>query len=116
VMETMCGCGAHIVVKLDIDKKYKISSMVEQHNHGFVSPDKRHLLRSNRNVSERVKITLYNCHKASIETSHAYRLLHLGDGGFEHVGCTLKDLQNYYRDQRTRIKDVDAQMFVSQLK
>ncbi|BAF25223.1 Os09g0446400 [Oryza sativa Japonica Group] len=106
---------AHIVVKLGSDKKYRISSMVEEHNHGFVSLDKRHLLRSNRNVSERAKSTLFSCHKASIGTSQAYRLLHVSEGGFENVGCTKRDLQNYYRDLRTKIKDADAQIFVAQL-
>ena len=72
VMETRCGCQVHIVVKLGSDKKYRIVSMVEEHNHGFVSPDKRHLLRSNRRVSEGAKSMLFNCHKASIGTSQAY--------------------------------------------
>jgi hypothetical protein len=115
MMETRCGCEAHIVVKLGSDKKYQIASMVEKHSHGFVSPDKRHLLRSNRNVSERAKNTLFNCHKASIGTSQAYRLLHVSEGGFQNVRCMLRDLQNYYHDLRTKIKDVDAQMFVRQL-
>jgi len=115
VMESRCGCQAHIVVKLDSDKKYRIYSMVEAHSHCFVSPDKRHLLRSNRNVSERAKSTLFNCHKASIGTSQAYRLLHVREGGFENVGCTKRDLQNYFSDLRTKIKDADAQMFVAQL-
>ena len=87
VMETRCGCEAHIVVKLGTDRKYRISSMVEEHSHGFVSPDKRHLLRSNRKVSERAKSTLFNCHKASTGTTQAYRLLHVSEGGFENVGC-----------------------------
>ncbi|XP_066375032.1 protein FAR1-RELATED SEQUENCE 5-like [Miscanthus floridulus] len=110
-----CGCEAHIVVKLGSDKKYRIASMVEEHSHNFVSPNKRHLLRSNRNVSERANSTLFSCHKASIGTSQAYRLLHVSEGGFHIVGCTLRDLQNYYRDLRNKIKDADAQMFVAQL-
>ncbi|XP_025808743.1 protein FAR1-RELATED SEQUENCE 5-like isoform X2 [Panicum hallii] len=114
VMETRCGCQAHIYVTRGPDKKYKIASMVEQHNHGVVSPNHRHLLRSNRHVTDRVKGTLFNCHKASIGTSLAYRFLHVSDGGFQNVGCTLRE-QNYYRDLRTKIKDADAQMFVSQL-
>ena len=69
VMEKRCGCHAHIVVNLGSDKKYRIVSMVEEHNHDFVSPDKRQFLRSNRMVSKRVKSTLFNCHKASIGTS-----------------------------------------------
>ncbi|PVH48490.1 hypothetical protein PAHAL_4G340600 [Panicum hallii] len=55
VMETRCGCQAHIYVTRGRDKKYKIASMVEQHNHGLVSPNHRHLLRSNRRVTDRVK-------------------------------------------------------------
>ena len=72
VMEIRCGCQAHIVVKLGSDQKYRIVSLVEEHNHGFVSPDKRHLLRSNRRVRERAKSMLFNCHKTSIGTSQAY--------------------------------------------
>ena len=115
LMETRCGCPTHIVVKLDNNKKYRIVSMVEEHSHGFVSPDKRHLLRSNRRVNERVKNTLFNCQKASIGTSQAYRLLHVIEGGFENVGCTKRDMQNYYRDLRIKIKDADVEMFVAQL-
>jgi hypothetical protein len=102
-------------MKLESDKKYRIFSVFDEHNHGFVSPDKRHLLRSNRNVSERAKSTLFNCHKASIGTSMAFRILQVSDGGAENVGCTRRDLQNYYRDLRSKIKDVDAHMFVGQL-
>ena len=80
-----------------------------------MSPDKRHLLRSNHTVNERTKSTLFSCHKASIGTSQVYQLLHVSGGGFENVGCIKRDLQNYYRDLRTKIKDADAQMFVAQL-
>ena len=59
VMETRCDV-------------VRIASLVEEHIHGFVSPDKRHLLRSNCNVSDRAKTTLFNCHKANIGTSQAY--------------------------------------------
>jgi hypothetical protein len=45
----------------------------------------------------------------------AFRLLQASDGGVVNVGCTWRDLQNYYRDLRSKIKDVDAQMFVGQL-
>jgi hypothetical protein len=62
-----------------------------------------------------VKTTLFNCHKASIGTSQAYRLLQVGAWGFEYVGCTKKDLQNYYSDFRHKIKDADAHMFIDNL-
>jgi hypothetical protein len=115
VMESRCGCEAHIYVKLHSDKKHRIASMVEYHNHGLISPNKRHLLRSNCHVNAGAKITLFNCHKASIGTSQAYRLLHVSEGGFQNVGCTLRDLKNYYRDLKSRIKDADARMFITQV-
>ena len=112
--ETRCGCEAYIYVKRNSEGKYQISALYEDHNHDLVTPSKLHLLRSNRFVSEKTKTTLFNCHKASIGTSQAYRLLHVGAGGFEYVGCTKKDLQNYYSDFRNKIKDADAQMFIDQ--
>ncbi|XP_024314636.1 protein FAR1-RELATED SEQUENCE 5-like [Brachypodium distachyon] len=112
---TRCGCDAHIFVKLCVTDTYKIESWVEHHNHSLVSPDKRNLIRSNRQVSERAKNTLYTCNKASIGTCQAYRLLQVSEGGFSNVGCTKRDLQNYYRDLKYKIRNADAQMFVSQL-
>ena len=113
--DTRCGCDAHIFVRLCGENTYKIDSWIEHHVHGLVSPDKRHLIRSNRRVSERAKNTLYTCHKASIGTSQAYRLLQVSEGGILNAGCTKRDLQNYYRGLRYKIRDADAQMFVAQL-
>nr|XP_045087502.1 protein FAR1-RELATED SEQUENCE 5-like [Aegilops tauschii subsp. strangulata]XP_045087503.1 protein FAR1-RELATED SEQUENCE 5-like [Aegilops tauschii subsp. strangulata] len=113
--DTRCGCDAHIFVRLCGENTYKIDSWIEHHVHGLVSPDKRHLIRSNRRVSERAKNTLYTCHKASIGTSQAYRLLQVSEGGIPNAGCTKRDLQNYYRGLRYKIRDADAQMFVAQL-
>ena len=113
--DTRCGCDAHIFVRLCGENTYKIDSLIEHHVHGLVSPNKRHLIRSNRRVSERAKNTLYTCHKASIGTSQAYRLLQVSEGGIPNAGCTKRDLQNYYRGLRYKIRDADAQMFVAQL-
>jgi hypothetical protein len=89
--ETRCGCNAHIYVKLGLDDKYYITSMVEQHKHDLVSPDKIPFLSSNRSISQRVKNTLFTCHKASIGTSQAYRLLQVSDG-FENIGYMKRDV------------------------
>jgi hypothetical protein len=74
LFETRCGCEAYIYVKLS-GARYTIESMIEEHNHGLVSPDKCHLLRSNRSVSERANNTLYNCHKASMVFVFNYLIL-----------------------------------------
>ncbi|XBI15953.1 hypothetical protein VPH35_058289 [Triticum aestivum] len=111
---TRCGCQAFIYVTRESDGKYRIASLTEYHNHPFVPPSHQHLIRSNRQISERVKTTLHDCQKASIGTSLAYRFLHFGAGVFEHVGCTQKDLQNQYGVLKNKIKNCDAQMLVDQ--
>jgi hypothetical protein len=88
--ETRCGCQAYIYVKHTSEGKYEIAALNEGHNHAFVTPRKHHLLQSNCSITEKVKTTLFNCHKASIGTSQAYRLLYVGAGGFEYVGCTRR--------------------------
>jgi hypothetical protein len=113
--ETRCGCEAYIYVKRTSEGKYEIAALKEGHNHVVVTPSKRHLLRSNHSVTEKVKTTFFHCHEASIGISQAYMLLHVGVGGFEYVGCIKKDLQNYYSDFRHKIKDADAQMFIDNL-
>jgi hypothetical protein len=60
VMESKCGCAAHIYVKLGSDKKYRISSMVKYHNHGLVSSNKRYFLRSNHHVNAMANSTLFS--------------------------------------------------------
>jgi hypothetical protein len=89
--------------------------MVEQHNHILCSPNKAPFLRSNRLVSQMTNNTLFTCHKASVGTSQAYRILQISDGGFNNIGCTKRDLQNYYGGFREKIKNADAQLFVAQL-
>jgi hypothetical protein len=113
--ETRYGCETYIYVKRTSEGKYEIAALKEGHNHAVVTPSKRHLLQSNHSVTEKAKTTLFNYHKASIGTSQAYMLLQVGAEGFEYVGCTKKDLQNYYSDFRHKIKDTDAQMFIDNL-
>jgi hypothetical protein len=102
-------------MKLDMDKRYYVASVVEEHNHILVSPNKTQFLRSNRSINKRAKSTLYTCHKVSIGTSQAYRLLQVSDSGFKNIGCMKKDFQNYYRWLRDIIKNADAQLFIAQL-
>jgi hypothetical protein len=50
--------------------------------------------------------------KANIGTSKTFHLLKEQFGGYENVGCTQRDLQNYSRDVRNLIKDSDAHFFI----
>jgi hypothetical protein len=107
-----CGCEALLAVKRIEDNKFRVEKFVESHTHSLVSPDKVHLIRSNRKVNEKAKRALVACHKGGIGTSMAYRYLRISEGGFENVGCSRRDLQNYHKQLRSSITSSDAQMFI----
>lgn len=111
---TRCDCQAMITLKWK-DNKYIVTSFFEDHTHELASPSKQQFLRSNREVSESAKSSLFTCHTASIGTSAAYRLFRVGEGGFEKVGCTKRDFQNYHRYLKCAINTSDAQMFIDNL-
>jgi hypothetical protein len=112
---TRCGCGAKLVIKRTQEDNYVVSVFEKGHNHMLVTPSKQQFMRSNRKINSKAKSTLFNCQRACIGTSAAYRFLRVGLGGFDEVGCMKRDLQNFHRSLRCHIKSSDAQMFVDQL-
>lgn len=110
-----CGCEARVTVKCTNDKRYTYSEFFETHTHALVTPSKKMFMKANRKVSDRAKNALLSCHKASIGTSAAFRLLRVSEGGFEFVGCTKRDIQNFHRKVKCAINSADAQMFIESL-
>ncbi|KAM3335062.1 hypothetical protein ACQJBY_029458 [Aegilops geniculata] len=113
---TRCGCEAMIGLKRQDDGKYKVARFVQSHTHQLISPSKRHLIKSNREVSSELRSKLLTCHKAMVGTSAAYRLLTVEKGGPENVGCTKRDFQNSHRDFKRAIKGADGQIIVDIMK
>jgi hypothetical protein len=105
-----------VAIKLTKESKYIITTFVEQHTHAFVSRNK-HLIRSNREVGEKVKNTLFNFHRASIGTSDAYGFLHVSLGGFENVGCTLEGPTELPREVKVLGKSISSSLpFLSRMR
>ncbi|XBH81365.1 hypothetical protein VPH35_106942 [Triticum aestivum] len=113
---TRCGCEAMIGLRRQDDGKYKVARFVQSHTHQLISPSKRHLIKSNREVSSELRSKLLTCHKAMVGTSAAYRLLSVEKGGPENVGCTKRDFQNSHRDFKRAIKGADGQIIVDIMK
>ncbi|XP_037468064.1 protein FAR1-RELATED SEQUENCE 5-like [Triticum dicoccoides] len=107
-----CGCEAMMGLKRQIDNKYKVVQFVESHTHQLVSPNKRHLIRSNREVTTDLRNKLFTCSKALLGTSKTFRLLSIEKGGQGNIGCTKRDLQNCQRDFKAAIKGADGQLIV----
>lgn len=86
-----CGCEAKVTVVRTADNKFIYSDFVEMQAHALVkTPARKQFVKANRKVSEKAKSSLLTCHKASIGTSAAFRLLR--EGGFEFAGCALRDM------------------------
>ncbi|KAF1881474.1 hypothetical protein Lal_00021452 [Lupinus albus] len=50
--------------------------------------------------------------RANVGTSKSYQLIKEWVGGYDNIGCTQQDLQNYSRDLKALIKDSDAHVFI----
>ena len=59
-------------------------------------------------VSSVHKDMAYKYVQANVGPLKVYHLLKEQVDEYESIGCTQKDLQNYYRDLKTLIKDTDA--------
>lgn len=107
-----CGCEAMMGLKRQDDNKYEVVQFIQSHTHQLVSPSKRHLIRSNREVTSDLRNKLFTCSKALLGTSKTFRLLSIEKGGPENIGCTKRDLQNCQRDFKAAIKGADGQLIV----
>ena len=72
-----CGCEAMIGFKSQDDVKYEIARFVESHTQQLISPSKRQLIKSNREVSRELRSKLLTCHIR-------HWLAHL-----QHIACLL---------------------------
>ena len=59
---------------------------------------------------------VYKYALANVGPPKMYHFLKEHVGGYENIGCTQKDLQNYRRDLKALIKDTDVHMFIDVLK
>lgn len=106
------GCNANAVFKWVEGGKYELARFNESHTHALASPSKRPFLRSARKVNPMHKSLLHAYGRANIGPSKSFHLMKEQFGGYENVGCTQKDLQNYKRDLQTLLKDSDANVFI----
>jgi len=106
------GCNANVVFKWVEGGKYELARFHESHTHALASPSKRPFLRSARKVNPVHKSLLHAYSRANIGPSKTFHLLKEQVGGYENVGCTQRDLQNYKRDLQTLLKDFDANVFI----
>ncbi|PKA57290.1 Protein FAR1-like sequence 5 [Apostasia shenzhenica] len=95
--------------KVDINGKWWINKLVEEHNHELASPKKRHLLRSHRSIHGKEAGVLQCMSKVGISTADAFSYIVQQAGGIENVGFSKRDAYNFVNQERLlRIESGDA--------
>jgi len=110
------GCEAQIRLKLDARKKYVLHYFKEDHTHGFVHEQDRHLLSSARGLTytqEEAISALGSMNQGPVKAFNIMRALY---GGFDKVGATKSDFKNFKKDINLYIGEYDAEMVVKRLK
>ncbi|KAF1865247.1 hypothetical protein Lal_00004621 [Lupinus albus] len=92
------GCKARI------EGKFTVQRFHEDHTHALATPRKKQFLRSVRSVNNVHKNLLFSYSRANVGTSKSW--------GYDNIGCTQRNLQNYSRDLKVLIKDSDAHVFI----
>uniref|UniRef100_A0A803LMI2 Protein FAR1-RELATED SEQUENCE n=1 Tax=Chenopodium quinoa TaxID=63459 RepID=A0A803LMI2_CHEQI len=88
------GCKAHVPFAVDKSGVHRCKRHVMDHNHKLVDVDKRHWLRSQRNVSKDQLDMFTSWKDNGMGVSDAYRFVRKESGGFQSFGCVVKDVYN----------------------
>ena len=101
------GCQANILLRSTDDGKFETIKFHKGHVHHLCTPSRRQFLTSNINVSSIHKDMVCKYARTNVGLSKGYHLLKEQVGGYEHINCTQKDLQNYHKDLKALIKDTN---------
>ncbi|XP_021721350.1 protein FAR1-RELATED SEQUENCE 5-like [Chenopodium quinoa] len=107
------GCKAHVLFAVDKSGVHRCKRHVMDHNHKLVDVDKRHWLRSQRNVSKDQLDMFTSWKDNGMGVSDAYRFVRKESGGFQSVGCVIKDVYNAVgKEKRKKIKGCDTKQLL----
>lgn len=102
-LDVRCGCKAFI--QFDVCKhtgKYVVVKHHMVHNHSMVPVDKRHLIRSHRNVSNEDYAMISNMKNCGVRVSDAVRCLRKEVGGEANLGYTERDVYDVVAAEKKR--------------
>ncbi|XP_031248146.1 protein FAR1-RELATED SEQUENCE 5-like [Pistacia vera] len=110
---TKTDCKARIGAAVRSDGKWKICSVVFDHNHELSSPTKSRYFRSNRIIQPYVKRKLEVNDRAGIRPNKNFNSMLVEAGGAENLPFLQKDCRNYIEkvrrlrlDEEGRLKNV----------
>ncbi|XP_026452076.1 protein FAR1-RELATED SEQUENCE 5-like [Papaver somniferum] len=102
------GCKAHVSARLERDAKWRISVLVDDHNHELCPSSTRHL-RCNKKIDVASKNKLLLNQKAGIRTNKSFHSLVIEAGGYENLGFSEKYARNMLMsEKRMELGEGDA--------
>ncbi|XP_010266716.1 PREDICTED: protein FAR1-RELATED SEQUENCE 5-like [Nelumbo nucifera] len=99
--ETRCGCMAELKISLREDGFFHVVSFNETHNHIIATPDKVHMLRSQRKLFEAQATQTKMTNKSGITSKASRELMSENVCGHENVEFISSDLKNYLHSYRS---------------
>ncbi|XP_022041060.1 protein FAR1-RELATED SEQUENCE 5-like [Helianthus annuus] len=95
---------------------YEIYGFVEEHNHGFTSPENLDLSLKRRKLDFSTQEFIAKCRNANLGPTKSHKVHVAIKGGHHNVHGTVVDYKNCGRDIRDFIGDRDAQMIIDKFK
>ncbi|XP_019710175.2 protein FAR1-RELATED SEQUENCE 5 isoform X1 [Elaeis guineensis] len=95
-LDTRTGCKAMIRFTVDEDGQWKVTKLVDEHNHDLAKPEERHLLRSMRSTGAKGSV-LDPMVNAGIRTINAYSYMVEEGGGAENLAGDLQSLVSHFK-------------------
>ncbi|KAJ3708495.1 hypothetical protein LUZ61_012200 [Rhynchospora tenuis] len=101
--QTRTDCKAFLQVKLFRDcQKYRVVGFHTDHNHPLQKPEARHLITTQREVSEAARIDIHLAESSGIGPREIHELLSRQADGVRSVGYTIDDIYNCVRDKQKK--------------
>lgn len=94
-----------MIVKRNQNGNFVVTDIVLEHNHYLASPNKTHMIRSHRKISDSQAYEIDVCNSVGIAPKNAHELMAKQAGGKDVLGFIPADYKNYLRTKRQ--KDIE---------
>ncbi|WVZ77841.1 hypothetical protein U9M48_025656 [Paspalum notatum var. saurae] len=111
------GCNARVQFSISREGVWRVQKVVLDHNHYLASPNKSHMLRSQRHVIEADRMLIGQIREAGMKPSQVYEFMKQFYRGVDKVLFSRMDCNNEIGRERNKyLESNDAQTLLEYLK
>lgn len=104
---TRTCCNARVQFYVSQDGIWSIQKVILAHNHSFVSPDKAHMLRSQRRMSKGDEHIISKMRESGVKATEIYDFFQRWSGGAENVNFLKMDCNNFISRERRKYLEAE---------